>query len=230
MNRMVADVMTAQVVTVQPDTSFKGMIERLAEHQISALPVVDPGGHLLGIVSETDLVRQEEHQPREPAPFLAGLTGLAGRRQRDTTHGTGTTAADFMSAPAVTIPPGASLFAAARLLHQRNVRHLPVVDHDGRLVGIVARRDLLSVFLQPEDEIRHEISARILHATFNLPADAVEVEVREGIVTLSGRVPWRSSAGEILERVRALDGVVDVVDRLSWAHDDSASAPATPWG
>ncbi len=105
-----------------------------------------------------------------------------------------------------------------------------MVDHDGRLVGIVARRDLLSVFLQPEDEIRHEISARILHATFNLPADAVEVEVREGIVTLSGRVPWRSSAGEILERVRALDGVVDVVDRLSWAHDDSASAPATPWG
>jgi CBS domain-containing protein len=224
MNRMVADVMTAPVVSVQPDTPFKIMIERLTEHRIGALPVVGPDGRLLGIVSETDLVRKEEG-PREAehSPFLAGLVW---RRQPADTGGT--TAADFMSAPPVTIPSGASLSAAARLLHQRNVRHLPVVDPAGRLVGMIARRDLLSVFLRPDETIHHEISARILHATFNLPAAAIEVEVREGIVTLSGRVPWRSSAREIVERVRALDGVVEVVDRLEWVHDGDG-APAAPW-
>jgi CBS domain-containing protein len=134
-----------------------------------------------------------------------------------------------MSTPAITIPPGASLAAAARLLHERNVRHLPVIDPNGRLVGIIARRDLLSVFLQAEDDIRHEITAKVLHATFNLPADAVQVEVREGVVTLSGRVPWRSSVREIVDRVRALDGVVDAIDRLAWAHDDTVSPAATPW-
>ncbi|HZD71837.1 MAG TPA: CBS domain-containing protein [Actinomycetes bacterium] len=225
MNHMVADVMTAPVVSVEPDTSFKGMIQRLTEHQISALPVVDGDGRLLGIVSETDLVRKEERQAGDPAPILAGLVW---RRQHTETHGT--RAADFMSAPAITIPPGASLQAAARLLHERNVRHLPVVDSDGRLVGIIARRDLLSVFLQPEADIGHEISAKILHGTFNLPSGAVQVEVREGVVTLSGRVPWRSTAREIVARVHALDGVVDVVDRLWWAHDDTANAAATPWG
>ncbi len=224
MHPMIADVMAAPVVTVQPGTSFRSMIQLLAEHQISALPVVDPGGHVLGIVSETDLVRKEEHQPREPTPLLAGL---ATRRRPARTLGT--TAADFMSTPAITIPPGASLAAAARLLHERNVRHLPVIDPNGRLVGIIARRDLLSVFLQAENDIRHEITAKVLHATFNLPADAVQVEVREGVVTLSGRVPWRSSVREIVDRVRALDGVVDAIDRLAWAHDDTVSPAATPW-
>jgi len=89
MHRMIADVMAAPVVTVQPGTSFRSMIQLLAEHQISALPVVDPGGHVLGIVSETDLVRKEEHQPREPTALLAGL---ATRRRPARTLGT--TAAD----------------------------------------------------------------------------------------------------------------------------------------
>jgi CBS-domain-containing membrane protein len=224
MNRMVADVMATPVVSVQPGTSFKRMVQLLDEHQISALPVVDPDGRVLGVVSETDLVRKEEHLQRAPTPSPAGF-----HPRRRPAKELGTTAAELMSAPAITIPPGASLTSAARLLHQRNVRHLPVVDAAGRLVGIVARRDLLSVFLQQDDQIRHEITARVLHATFNLPAGAVAVEVREGAVTLSGRVPWRSTAHEIVQRADALDGVVEVVDCLTWAHDDSVSPAATPW-
>jgi CBS domain-containing protein len=104
-----------------------------------------------------------------------------------------------------------------------------VVDPEGRLVGIVTRRDLLSVFLQTDGDLHQEITAGVLHRTFNLPAEAVQVEVHEGVVTLSGRVPWRSTAGEIVERVGALDGVVSVVDRLSWVDDDTVGAAATPW-
>jgi CBS domain-containing protein len=225
MNRIITDVMATQVVSVQPDTSFRDMVRCLTEHQIGALPVVDPDGHLLGIVSETDLVRKEEHQPQSPGRFLARFA-----KRMESPGVDGTTAADFMSTPVITIPPGASLMTAARLLHEHDVRHLPVVDARGRLVGIVARRDLLSVFLQAEDDLRHQIIAKVLHGTFNIPADAVTVEVREGVATLSGRVPWRSSAREIVDRVRALDGVVEVVDHLSWAHDDTINPAATPWG
>jgi len=224
MKRSVSDVMSAPVVSVQPATPFKTMVHLLQQHQIDALPVVGPDGRLLGIVSETDLALKEEQRPSEPVPFLAGA---AQRRQR--AKAGGTTAADFMSTPVATILPGASLDAAARLLHQRNVRHLPVVDDKGRLVGMVTRRDLLSVFLRLDADIRHEITAGVLHATLNLPTGAVQVDVRDGVVTLSGRVPWRSTAREIIDRVRTLDGAVGVVDRLSWAHDDTIRAATTPW-
>jgi CBS domain-containing protein len=129
-----------------------------------------------------------------------------------------------------TVAPGASLNAAARLLHQHGVRHLPVVDHDLRLIGIVTRRDLLRVFLRPDGDIHHEVTAGVLRGTFNLPADAVQVEVGDGVVTLAGMVPWRSSAREIVDRVSVLDGVVDVVDRLSWSHDDTVKGATMPWG
>ena len=225
MNRMVSDVMVTPVVSVQAATSFKQTVQLLQEHRVSALPVVDRDGRLLGIVSETDLALKEEHLPSEPIPFFEG-----GRHRAQRVKARGTTAADFMSTPVATVAPGASLNAAARLLHQRGVRHLPVVDHDGRLIGIITRRDLLRVFLRPDGDIHHEITAGVLRATFNLPGDAVQVEVRDGVVTLTGLVPWRTSAREIVDRVSGMDGVVDVVDRLSWSHDDTVRVATMPWG
>jgi CBS-domain-containing membrane protein len=224
MNHMVSDVMAAPVISVQPATSFKRMVELLDQHQICALPVVDADGCVLGIVSDTDLALKEEHQPSGQIPFFADAA-----RRAQHAKAQGTTAADLMSSPVATLLPGASLEVAARLLRQRRVRHLPVVDAAGRLVGMVTRRDLLKVFLHPDAELRYEITVGVLHATFNLPDHAVQVQARDGVVTLTGEVPWRSSAREIVDRVRALDGVVDVVDRLSWTHDDTVTATATPW-
>jgi CBS domain-containing protein len=224
MKRSVSDVMSAPVVSVRPATSFKEMVRLLLHHQIDALPVVDPDGHLLGIVSETDLeLKQEERRPSHRVPVFAGA---ARRRQR--AKAGGSTAADFMSRPVVTALPGSSLNTAARLLHQRGVRHLPVVDPDGRVVGIITRRYLLSVFLHADADLHREVTEGVLHRTFNLPAGAVQVEVREGVVTLSGRVPWRSTASEVVEWVGALDEVVGVVDHLSWMHDGTLGAAAIP--
>jgi CBS-domain-containing membrane protein len=224
MNRMVSDVMVTPVVSVQPATSFKQTVQLLQQHRISALPVVDREGHLVGIVSETDLALKEEHQRSDPIPFFAGAGQRAQRAKAR-----GTRARDFMSTPVATVAPGASLSGAARLLHRHGVRHLPVVDHHGRLVGIVTRRDLLRVFLRPDGDLHHEITAGVLRATFNLPAHAVQVEVRDGVVTLAGLLPWRSSARELVDRVGAMDEVVDVVDHLSWSHDDTVRAATTPW-
>jgi CBS domain-containing protein len=224
MNRSVSDVMSAPVISVRPTTSFREMVQLLHQHKINALPVVDPDGRPVGIVSETDLALRQEQQPSDRISFFESAPRRAQRAKAR-----GTMAADFMSTPVIAVLPGTSLNAAARVLHQRDVRHLPVVDPEGRLVGIVTRRDLLSVFLQADVELQREIAVGVLHRTLNLPVGAVHVEVLDGMVTLSGRVPWRSTGGEIVDRVSGMDGVVGVVDRLSWAHDDTVGAAARPW-
>ncbi len=222
---MVRDVMTTDLAVARPDTPFKDMVRVLAERRVRALPVVDGEGRLVGIVSETDLALKEEYRPGDPLPLIEG----PGRR-RERAKAAGMTAADYMTRSVAVIGPDASLSAAARLLHHKDVKQLPVVDPDGRLVGVVTRRDLLTVFLRPDDDIRYEIVAGVLDATLNLPVDAVAVDVSDGVVTLAGQVPRRSLAREIVELVNAIDGVVGVVDELTWAQDDTMRLATTPWG
>jgi CBS-domain-containing membrane protein len=129
-------------------------------------------------------------------------------------------AGDVMTAPAITVGPEATVVEAAKLMIEQNFKRLPVVDADGCLVGIVSGADLLWVFLRPDDEIaeetRHEVFARVL-----LQEPTYTVAVTNGIVTLSGKLDRRSSV-EIAERlVRAVDGVVDVVNGLTYRVDDS---------
>jgi CBS domain-containing protein len=223
MARSVQEVMTRDVVTVSPSTPFKRVVQLLHDHRISAVPVVDADGCMLGIVSEADLVLKEERRPSEAAP----LFGRASRR-RLRAKGAGTLATHCMTAPAVTVAPSASLGAVARLLHRRGIRHLPVVDRDGRLVGIVTRRDLLTVFLRRDEEIHHEILSAVLDATLNLPFDAVRVRVDEGMVTLTGHVPWPGSAGEVVELVSVLDGVVGVSSHLTDDRNAGAQSVTRP--
>ena len=136
---------------------------------------------------------------------------------------------DVMVAPVVSVQPATSFKQTVRLLQEHRVSALPVIDRDGRLLGVITRRDLLRVFLRPDGDILHEITAGVLRGTFNLPGDAVQVEVRDGVVALAGLVPWRSGARELVDRVGAMDGVVEVVDRLSWRHD-TMRAVTLPWG
>lgn len=224
MAHSVRDVMTREVITVTPTTPFKELVRLLFDHRISAVPVVDPDGCLLGIVSETDLALKEEQRSSGPAPRFERAS-----RRRERRRGAGTMAAHCMSAPVATVEPSASLAAAARLLHRRGVSQLPVVDRDGRLVGVVTRRDLLAGFLRRDEEIHHEILGAVLDATLNLPFDAVRVRVDEGEVTLTGHVPWPGSAGEVVELVGALDGVVAVRNHLTDGREDSARPTARTW-
>lgn len=206
----VRDVMTRDVVTVTPSTPFKQVVRLFHGHRISAVPVVDPDGCLLGIVSETDLALKEELEPLSRAPGLERA-----RKRRERARAAGTSAAHCMSTPVATVEPTASVGAAARLLRRRGVSQLPVVDRDGRLVGIVTRRDLLAVFLRRDEEIHYEILTAVLDATLNLRFDAVRVRVDEGEVTLTGHVPWPSSAHEVVQLVADVDGVVAVTNHLT---------------
>jgi CBS-domain-containing membrane protein len=218
MGRHVRDVMTPEVVTVGEQTSFKEIAAMMAERRVSALPVLDDEGRVAGIVSEADLLLKEEF-PEGPASGHL----FQGRRQRiKRAKAAGATAAELMTAPAVTVGPDATVTEAARLLHRHGIKRMPVVDPAGPLLGIVSRADLLKVFLRSDAEIAQEVRQDVLLRALWMNPDTVTLKVRDGIVTLSGQVERRSLIPITVRLVHGLDGVVDVVDRLSFEVDDSS--------
>jgi CBS domain-containing protein len=156
MNSLVRDMMTTEVVTVELSTPFKEIVARLAERRVSAAPVLDSGGRAVGVVSEADLLLKEEH----PDPDLDVPLVWSRRRRLERDKAAATVAGELMTAPAVTVPPTATVAEAARRMHAAGVKRLPVVDEEGLLVGIVSRADLLKVFTRPDHAIRREIMGR----------------------------------------------------------------------
>ncbi|MFJ9845955.1 CBS domain-containing protein [Kitasatospora sp. NPDC101155] len=225
MHRTVQDVMTREVVVAHRDTAFKEIADLLDRNDISAVPVVDDADHPVGIVSEADLIRAQAHRPDATGRPEARWLPPHGRSRAEAEN-----ADTLMSSPAVTTRPEWTLVEAARLMDRRGVKHLPVTDRDGRLVGILSRRDLLRPFLRPDDMLRKEIVEDILDHTLWLPPDAVDVTVDDGVVTLTGTVE-RKGLVPIIERLcRGVDGVVAVHQTLHYMSDDShidISAAAT---
>ncbi|MGO9217596.1 MAG: CBS domain-containing protein [Streptosporangiaceae bacterium] len=209
MSATVKDVMTADVVIVCSDTSFKDMASMLSMSRISALPVVDEAGKVIGVVSESDMLVKEADQACHPGR-LADL-----RRRREHEKAAGITAAELMTSPPIVIHPDEPAQHAARLMYDRGVKRLPVVDEAGHLLGIVSRSDVLSVFGRPDDEIRREVTHDLILGSFLMDPARFEITVQDGIVTVAGR-PETVEVGKILiEAVRHLDGVVAVRDQLT---------------
>ncbi|WP_079187944.1 BON domain-containing protein [Streptomyces acidiscabies] len=104
---------------------------------------------------------------------------------------------------------------------ERRVERLPVLDVEDRLVGIVTRGDLLRVFLRPDGEIRAEVVEEVLVRGLLLPPHGVDVFVTDGVVTLRGQLERRSDTEIAVAMTRRVDGVVDVVDRLTHRLDDT---------
>jgi CBS domain-containing protein len=218
----VASVMTTDVVTVTPGTVYKEVVERIRERRVSAVPVIDAERRVIGIVSEADLLVKEERPGGRPGGLLADRHGDAARAQARN-------AAALMTAPAVTVWPGATLTEAARLMHRRHVKRLPVVDREGRLVGIVSRADLLQPFLRSDDSIAREVREDVVVKTLVIDPATVTVAVEDGVVRLEGELETRSLAHILAMLVKSVEGVVAVDDRLRWRTNDSAvSVPMHP--
>ncbi|MGW2248705.1 CBS domain-containing protein [Kitasatospora sp. NPDC001660] len=216
-HRSVNDVMTREVVTARPDTPFKEIAALFHRNDITAIPVIDDQGRPLGMVSEADLIRKAAVLPdpegRYPGRWLD---------PEDRARAEAETAGGLMTSPAVTARPGWSVAEAARAMGRHKVKRLPVVDEIGRLVGIVSRADLLQVFLRHDAAIRDEINHDVLGQALWLAPGDVQVAVRDGVVTLKGRLPRRSLV-PITERLcRAVDGVVAVHHTLDWTEDDTS--------
>ncbi len=202
----VKDIMTTSVVAVREEASFKEMVAALRDRRISAFPVLDAVDRVIGVVSEADLLAKEA----SIAP------GRHLRRPRERAKAVGVTAAEVMTAPAVTVGPDAPVAEAAALMQSRRVKRLPVVDGQGRLRGIVSRADLLAVFERPDHEIRDEVVKGVIVGEFDLDPELFVVTVRSGLVTITGSVDLRADALALLDAIRHLEGVVTLRDRLSY--------------
>ncbi|HZC99632.1 MAG TPA: CBS domain-containing protein [Actinomycetes bacterium] len=227
MRRKVEDVMTTEVVTVRRQEPFKSIVRLLEECRISAVPVVDDRGVVIGVVSEADLLAKERYPHGR-----AGLSTVEGLRNRTALHkAKGVTAAELMSSPPVTVQLGSTVGEAARLCAGAGVKRLPVVDGRGRLVGVVTRTDLLKVFMRQDEEIRREV-AELIHPGVWASPLAVDVTVADGVVTLRGQVQRRSFVAVITRMAEAVDGVVKVERELGWDMDDTVlpPLPAAPLG
>ncbi|WP_333735537.1 CBS domain-containing protein [Streptomyces sp. IBSBF 2806] len=226
MTRIVGEVMTREVVAAHRGTPFKELVRLLNRHGISGLPVVDHDDKVVGVISETDLIRR---QAARSADGLAGRPRIPWRgrsTRRAAPVADATTAAELMTTPAITVHPEQRVGDAARLMERHGVERLPVVDEADRLIGIATRRDLLRVFLRTDDEIRRDVLDEVVGRGLGLPAHSVAVSVRDGMVTLEGTAEQRVDAALAIWLTYRIDGVIGVVNRLNLLVEAGPFSPA----
>ncbi|MGW1622508.1 CBS domain-containing protein [Streptomyces sp. NPDC002172] len=219
---IVSDVMTQTVVSVGPRAPFKELVRLMRDWQVSALPVVEGEGRVVGVVSEADLLHKEELRDGATDP----RTRL--RRIADLTKAGAVTAEALMTSPALTTRPDATLAEAARTMARAKVKRLPVVDELGLLQGVVSRADLLKVFLRGDEEIAEEVRREVVSYLFPPPSSVLHVDVREGVVKLVGRIRDTALVPVAARLVRAVEGVVDVEFELSADRPEEASGAGRP--
>lgn len=207
----VGDVMGQVAIAVGRDTPFADLVETMRRFKAGVLAVVDRDRRPVGVVRADDLL-------------LYG-TGPAGPREpgRWEEHGkqADPTASGVMTSPAVTVTAGSDVREAARLMHDRGVRQIPVVDDvTGRIIGIVDQADLLKVFTRSAAGLDAEIAGVVRRA--GVLTGTLSAAAGHGTVTLDGHLPRRSQAVRVTEGVRALDGVTEVRSHLTYEHDDLA--------
>lgn len=207
--RTVGDVMTQTVVAVSRTALYKEIVKTLADWKVSAMPVLEGEGRVVGVVSEADLLPKEEFKGRAPSRFEQL------RRIDDLVKAGAATAEDLMSTPAITIHANATMAEAARVMARKGVKHLPVVDAEGMLTGIVSRSDLLKVYLRDDEDIAREVRDEVLARLFRNRKPTVEAHVAEGVVTLSGSLDDAALVPLVARLVRAVEGVVNVELQLT---------------
>lgn len=215
----VRELMTEQVLTIGPEAPIKDVAKILVENRISGLPVCDIEGHVLGVISEGDIL-YKVHDPTETHTrgplgwIIDGAPNDAGYIKAKAL-----TARKAMTSPAITIAPYDSASDAARIMSERRVNRLPVVK-DEQLVGIVTRADLVRAFTRTDAEIAREIREDVLERTMWIDIGRVEVDVHGGQAVLSGRLNTRSDVELLGRLVARVPGVVAVESSVIWAVDD----------
>lgn len=216
----VRDVMTTDVATVREETTYRQIVDVLAERRISAVPVVDDLERVVGVVSEADLLHKVEFIGDDDVRHI--FERPSRRSARTKAHGG--VARNLMTAPAITVPPDASVVTAARLMEAERIKRLPVVDDLGRLMGIVSRSDLLRMHLRPDPAIREDVVEGVLRRSLWVDPLTVEVNVVNGLVSLRGKVDNRTTAFLAAQFTKAVPGVIEVVNELGWEFDDTELA------
>lgn len=196
----VVDLMTIDVIAVSADTGLREAARLMFRNRVSGLPITDDNGTLIGIISEADFLRLEVER-------------------QEGTRDQGDTVGDVMSRGVVTVRPNVEIYEAAKIMAVQEVKRLPVVDDDDRLLGVISRADIVSIFTRPDDVIEDEIREDLIRRVMFIDPDDIQVSVGNGVVTLSGQVATRSEASMLEELTNRLDGVLGVQSELTWVED-----------
>ncbi|MFF4656069.1 CBS domain-containing protein [Streptomyces sp. NPDC001381] len=226
MARIVGEVMTREVVEARREMSFKDVVRLLDRYRISGLPVVDDDDKVVGVISETDLIRRQAARSTGLLTRRLRLPPLGRSARRAAAAARAGTAGELMSTPAVTVHPEQRIADAARVMERHGVERLPVVDEEDRLIGIATRRDLLRVFLRTDDEIRREVHDEVLTRALGPSAHGVTVSARDGVVTLEGHLEHLDDIPLAIRLTYRVDGVVGVVNRLTVRVPSGPVGPA----
>jgi hypothetical protein len=199
---------TPQVGSQNPNGTYQGVFwpgasGRQAQLSPPATNLLLPDGGDCRAMPRCAEPRQAESRIAAQQPVMPSETGRAAE-------------AELMSIPPVTISPDSDVADAARLMYERGVKRLPVVDDAGQLAGIVSRIDVLSVFTRPDGQLRDAVMERVIAGRFALNPDAFDMSVTSGIVTITDQVARGALASQLVDAVRHLEGVVDVRDRVSY--------------
>lgn len=213
----VKDLMTSDVVTIGPEASLKDVARILAERGISGLPVVDEQRRVLGVVSEADILYKARGSDHKQGGLLGwflleGIEADAKLAAR--------TAGEAMTSPVISIGPERPVGEAAAKMVEYGVNRLPVVDEEGKIVGLLSRADIVRAFTRTDAEIMREIRDEVILRTLWISPERVNVTVSKGEVTLTGQVETKTDA-ELLPRfVERVAGVVSVKSNLTWEYEE----------
>lgn len=217
----VRDVMDPNPVTVTTRTSFKELAALLTEEEPGAVAVLGRHGEVVGMVTEADLLKKQGLQPDPGSPRPVRRVYRA-RWSR----AAGTSAGEVMTTHPPCVRPEATVAEAARLMDRRHCACLPVTGPSGELAGTVTARDLLRVFLRPDQDIAGDIGREILAGGFAAAPGSVSADVANGVVTVAGQVRRKTMLPAVSAVIRGVDGVVDVEGQLGYVFDDTRVAAA----
>lgn len=215
------DIMTTNVVTVDPETDVQSIARRLIERGISAVPVVDEAGRIVGIVSEGDLMRRPESATERHPSWWLGFITAPDEQARAYTKSHGRKAKDVMTRNVVTVSEDASLDEIATLLERNRIKRVPIV-RDGKIVGIVSRANLLhglatgagSPPASANDAQIRENLTRALEET-GIRTQYINVVVSDGVARLWGMVETGAQKEAARVAAESIGGVQRVEDNIS---------------
>jgi CBS domain-containing protein len=229
--KVVREVMTDQVVSVPPAMPIKDVARILVDRRISGLPVVAEDGSVIGVVTEGDLLVKEHDLSSVHRRPLARIFGESREMRQLRAKAEALTAGEAMSSPAITIRPDSPIHEAASVMIERKVNRLPVVDEHGKLLGIVARADVVRTLVRADAELAEDVRHEALWKGLWIDPATFHVEVTNGIAKVQGSVQRRSTAAIVERMVRSVPGIVDVVAEIEWSIDDhnhDVLPPETP--
>lgn len=208
MSVQVKDVMGRVAIAVLENASFADVLAAMKRYAVGAVTVIDADRRPVGVISQDDLILKEIDTVRHPVTIFA-----SGRIRAEHRKATARTAAELMTSPAITVTPGTLVKDAARTMHDSRIKQLPVIDVvTGRMIGTLHEADVLRVFTRPAEELEADIR--------QLVGGGFSITVDKGVVTIGGRVERASRAIALVEQVRQLEGVVDVISELTYPRED----------